>query len=240
MSWKRVLLFVPPAITLTLGVWQVYRLQWKLGLIKHREERVQMDPVDLPYPVTEKDITDLEFAPVWVKGTFDHSKEHLMLPRFNEGEVGAHVITPFTRTEGETIMINRGWVPRTKQDRATRTEPDVGEVTVIGLPRVSAKAKGSSFMPDNNPEKREWYWLDIPSMAKAMGTQPVMLDAWKDKTQIANPDRPVPGQTPISLKNDHMQYAITWFSLTFFLGLMCRHYIRQPPKVMNLSKSRRY
>jgi cytochrome oxidase assembly protein ShyY1 len=64
-------------------------------------------------------------------------------------------------------------------------------------------------MPDNRPDKREWYWLDVPSMAKAMGTSPVMLDAWAYEGP-EEPSRPIPGQTPISMKNDHLQYAITW------------------------------
>ncbi len=29
--------------------------------------------------------------------------------------------------------------------------------------------KPSSFVPDNSPSKAEWYWLDVPAMAKAAG-----------------------------------------------------------------------
>jgi surfeit locus 1 family protein len=35
-------------VTFFLGVWQVYRLQWKLGLIEDTGRKLDEDPVELP------------------------------------------------------------------------------------------------------------------------------------------------------------------------------------------------
>lgn len=50
-----------------------------------------------------------------------------------------------------------------------------GEVTLEGLLRTGEQ-KASSFVPENNPEKNEWYSLDLESMAKQSGAQPVVVE----------------------------------------------------------------
>lgn len=75
-----------------------------------------------------------------------------------------------------TILVRRGWVPRDKKDQETRLEGlTEGEVTVEGLLR-SGEQKASSFVPENNPEKNEWYSLDVEEMAKQSGAQPVVIE----------------------------------------------------------------
>lgn len=39
-----------------------------------------------------------------------------------------------------------------------------------GVTRVSEPR--SSFVPDNNPGKGEWYWVDVPALAQAAGLPP--------------------------------------------------------------------
>ena len=43
-------------------------------------------------------------------------------PRIHQGELGAYIITPFILTDGRIILVNRGWIPRSKIDRTTRAE----------------------------------------------------------------------------------------------------------------------
>lgn len=74
------------------------------------------------------------------------------------------------------ILVRRGWVPREKKDQETRLEGlTEGEVTVEGLLR-SGEQKASSFVPENSPEKNEWYSLDLEEMAKQSGAQPVVVE----------------------------------------------------------------
>jgi cytochrome oxidase assembly protein ShyY1 len=67
-------------------------------------------------------------------------------------------------------------VPREKKDQSTRLEGlTEGEVTLEGLLR-SGEQKASSFVPENNPEKNEWYSLDLEAMAKQSDSQPVVVE----------------------------------------------------------------
>lgn len=54
-------------------------------------------------------------------------------------------------------------------------------------------------------------------MCKATGASPIFLD----QTQDFNVDGgPIGGQTRVTLRNEHMSYIITWFSLsaaTFYM-----------------------
>lgn len=67
-------------------------------------------------------------------------------------------------------------MPRDKKEQSTRLDglPE-GEVTLEGLLR-SGEQKASSFVPENNPEKNEWYSLDLEAMAKQSESQPVVVE----------------------------------------------------------------
>lgn len=52
---------------------------------------------------------------------------------------------------------------------------------------------------------------DIPQMCILTGAQPYWLDAARDSTV---PGGPVGGQTRVTLRNDHLSYLVTWFSLS--------------------------
>lgn len=52
-------------------------------------------------------------------------------------------------------------------------------------------------------------------MSKILETEPYYLDA---NVQSNVPGGPIGGQTTISLRNEHLSYVATWFSLS---GLSC-------------------
>jgi len=125
------------------------------------------------------------------------------------------------------ILVNRGWVPSAKKDPLTRLEGQIsGETTVQGICRSGYKSKPSMFTPDNKPSENTWYWLDLPAMAKHTGASPVLVEADIDKS---NPTRlPIGGQTVVALRNDHLNYALTWFTLTACLSVMAFRLMRKP------------
>ncbi len=48
LSPYKILLGFMPIFTFGLGTWQIYRLQWKLDLIKELETQLEKEPMDLP------------------------------------------------------------------------------------------------------------------------------------------------------------------------------------------------
>ena len=62
-------------------------------------------------------------------------------------------------------------------------------------------------MIKNEIEKNRWHYLDVNTMARLTGCNPVLLDA--DATSSI-PGGPVGGQTNVSVRNEHLQYILTW------------------------------
>lgn len=63
-------------------------------------------------------------------------------------------------------------------------------------------------------------------MAEAAGTAPVYIELTKDNPL---PGAPIGGQTRMSLRNEHMSYIITWYSLSMFTGYMwVRKFLMKP------------
>ena len=200
------------AVLVTLGVWQLQRLEWKSRLIAERATAVAAAPVSPPKTLAEA--RALEFHRVTVEGVFLHDKEILRNAIAAKGDAGFDVLTPLREEGGRIVFANRGFVPTELKDPATRpTGQLAGTVRVSGLLRVPPQEKPGWFIPDNRPDRNAWFWIDLPAMAAADGlanVAPFYIDADAEP----NPGGwPKGGVTPLALPNDHLQYAITWFSL---------------------------
>ncbi len=201
-----------PAVlgSLALGTWQVQRLQWKTELIAEREARRDAPPlVALP---ERFDAAKDEFRKVRVTGRFLHEKEMYLAARSFRGNTGYHVITPLVLAGGRTILVNRGWIPLDRKSPETRQPGNgAGEVAVEGYLR--AETGPGWFTPKNEPEKNFWFFVDIAAMAKAHGLANVMPFYIEAGPAENRGGFPIGGQTRFELPNDHLQYAITWYSM---------------------------
>jgi surfeit locus 1 family protein len=209
--------FTVPAILVMIGlsVWQVQRLHWKEGVIAERVSRTTADPIPLPSAGT--DLAPLEFRRVTVTGTFDHAHELYLAARSQNGNVGYWIMTPLKMDSGETVLIERGWVPEEKKLPETRAQGQLaGTVTLHGIIRLPQVK--TFFQPDNEPAKNVWFYIDPAQMAGAAGV-PARTDLYLDaeKTEIPG-NYPLGGQARIELPNDHLQYAITWALLALSLA----------------------
>lgn len=108
-----------------------------------------------------------------------------------------------------TILVNRGFVPKKKVNPETRQKGQVlGDVDLVGIVRLTETRK--PFVPENSPEQNHWHYRDLEAMAKITGADPIFIDA-DFKSTI--PGGPIGGQTRVTLRNEHMQYIITWLVL---------------------------
>jgi surfeit locus 1 family protein len=223
-------LFTVPAvlILLGLGIWQIQRLHWKEGLIAQRDAAVGAAPVAPPQTLAEAQ--GLEFHHIVAEGDFQNDKELFLAASSDSGDSGYQVVTPFRMTDGRTIFVNRGFIPLDLKDRTKRTAGELaGTVRLAGLLRVPPDGKPSFFLPDNRPDLNLWFWVDLPAMARQDAiTDPVPFYIDADKTP--NPGGwPKGGITRLDLPNDHLQYAITWFSLAIALVVIYVLYHRRDP-----------
>jgi surfeit locus 1 family protein len=208
--WPTAITVVAVATTLGLGAWQVQRLFWKQGLIENRVTKSRAAPLTaLPGSF---DPAIHAFRRVEVKGRFLHDKELYLGARSMNGNLGFHVMTPLRLADGSHLLVNRGWIPSSLKTPALRAAGQLtGEVTVRGYLRGDQKQ--AWFTRDNNPAVNMWYFVDVPAMAAASGlkgVRPYYVEA--ARADIPG-GYPLGGQTRLTLHNDHLQYAITWFSI---------------------------
>lgn len=227
-----------PVATFCLGTWQVRRRSWKLNLISELESKTTTPSVEFPQELSE--LEDLEYRKVKITGSFDHSKEVFIGPRplmisgdvqqsgsglISSGQSGYLVITPFKLAERDlTILINRGWIPRKSRNPRTRLEGQIeGPVELTAVVRRTENR--APFMPDNTKGSPIFIFRDVPSISKMLGTAPVFLDAVE-----SFPGGPRGGQTRVTMRNEHLSYIFTWYSLCAATSyLWYRRFIRGMP-----------
>lgn len=225
---RRTIFVVPAVIALFgLGTWQVERLYWKLGLIHDRETRVSAAPIAPPN--TAEDMAAIEFRRVVLSGHFLNDSEMYLAARSLRGNLGYHVVTPFVGEDGVVTLVDRGWIPLDRKDPKARGTGEIeGPTTVEGL--IRRQGKPGWFVPDNQPDKNFWFFVDVPAMAEHAGlakVRPYFVEAGP----AANPGGlPIGGQSHIELPNNHLSYAITWYSLSLALAIIFLIYHRVKPE----------
>ncbi len=194
-----------------LGTWQVERLHWKEGLIAARAAAMTGSPA--PLPATLAAARTLDFHRVRAAGRFVPDRTLHLYATDAAGAAGYHVLAPLVLDGGAIVIVDRGFVPAERKTEIT--DPD-GEQAVTGVLRVAPDAKPGWFTPDNQPERGQWFWVDLPAMAKAMKVEGA-LAFYVDADATPGAGLPVGGQTVIDLPNNHLQYAITWYALAVAL-----------------------
>jgi surfeit locus 1 family protein len=212
-----------------LGVWQVRRLAWKNRLIAQTELAVHAAPIDAAALPTG-DLTPLTYHRVAMTGHFVAKGTTLVTGTSVLG-TGYWDLVPLVGDRGSPIMINLGFLPQgSKIDVARRAVP-AGLVHIEGLLRPTEP--GGTLLRANHPAQDRWYSRDIAAIAARRGvpTDPrLFIDSWVQTPasgtpgpdrpvrggQPASGDQPVNGLTIIGFPNNHLAYALTWFTL----GLM--------------------
>src|SRR5262245_31079779 len=148
------------ALLVGLGVWQLQRLAWKEGVISEIESRTKAEPISLDQAIAlAREGRDPSYYRVSVEGRFEHADE-LYLYAISEGRAGWHVITPLGTAAGQTVLIDRGFVPDVLRSPASRPKGELtGVVTVTGIVRMP-EVQGS-FTPNNEIAANRWFWRDI-------------------------------------------------------------------------------
>ncbi|WP_113913046.1 SURF1 family protein [Roseovarius dicentrarchi] len=189
------------AILLSLGVWQLQRLTWKQAILADIDARIAGAPASLPQQIDpERD----KYSPVTVTGALAAPELHVLVGAKDLG-AGYRLIQPL-EVGSRRIMVDRGFVPLEAKD-APRA---MGNVRLIG--NLHWPQETDSYTPAPDLDENIWFARDVPAMAAALETEPVLLVVRSQEGGTPDSITPLPvGSAGIA--NDHLQYAITWFSL---------------------------
>jgi surfeit locus 1 family protein len=214
--WPTVFSLPALLICLALGAWQIERLFWKQDLIARRDAAVTAAPA--PVPKTLAEARGMEYRHVSDEGSYLYDKEIFLGATSDAGGQGYQVLTPLLEPGGRVVFVNRGYIPAELKDSARRSAAQIpGTVHVQGLLRLPPTARPNWFLPDNRPDLNYWFWVDLPAMAAADNLDRV-APFYIDADATPNPGGwPKGGVTRLTLPNNHLQYAITWFSLAIAL-----------------------
>ncbi len=195
------------AILISLGAWQLRRLEWKESILSDIDARIHAQSIALPDHPTE---FDSQYLPVTVTGELDPKYLRVLVSRKLHG-AGYRLIHPMT-FRNRRIMVDRGFIS------VNDPVPDVptGKVTIVGNLLWPDDTNNSTPEPDK--EKNIWFSRDVELMRFDLATDPVLMVA-REKSFDDPGVTALPVDT-VNIPNDHRNYAITWFSLAVvWLGM---------------------
>ena len=210
-----------------LGVWQLQRRLGKHALIAALNERLAAAPEALPPPSQWNSLTAAkdEFRRVNFTATYAKLPDAMIYSsgsavREDVSGPGTWAFLPARTPDGETVVINTGFVQNTMQDRAQQDRAVARLITaqtvkLTGYLRFPEAA--GALTPAENIGKRLWFTRDHVAIARALGwgeggktMAPFYIDL---ESPVPENGIPKPGPLTVHLRDDHMQYAITWFGL---------------------------
>lgn len=117
------------------------------------------------------------------------------------------------------------WMFSSKKNKVEEDQvPTVKPTEVIGVIRGSEKP--SIFVPANDPNSFQWFYVDVSAIARACGLpeNTLYIEAINDNVDPSNP-YPIPKDTNILVRSsvmpqDHLNYTFTWYSLSAAVTFM--------------------
>ena len=192
-------------VLLSLGFWQLYRLNWKLDLINQIENSLKIEPIEL------QNVEKENYLRIKTSGQIDFKKQ-IYLYNLNEtGKPGFEVINPI-KIGNEDYLINRGWISFDKKNK-----PEINIIdqkNIIGT--LMLQSKSSSFKPKNEIDKNYWFTLDREDILKFTGRNFSKYIIYLNGSY----ENPRPKLITAKISNNHKKYAITWFSMAISILLI--------------------
>lgn len=202
------------AILLWLGTWQTQRLAWKEGVLNEINTRIAAAPVAVPEnPDPEAD----RFLPVQASGRITTDEIHLLASSKQTGAI-YRVVAAF-ETDGRRLMVDRGWVKPDQKDVAR----EAFDTTVIG--NLHWPDEIDNYTPAPDVDGNIWFARDVAAMAATLGAEPVLI-VLREMPEKNSEVTPLPVSSS-GIPNDHLQYAVTWFSLALVWVAMTVYYLRR-------------
>lgn len=213
-------------VMVSLGFWQLRRLDEVRDRNAHLAERISTAPVPIEGLVPEAEDVDVDAVvdrQVTVVGTYRPDEQVLIRGRSLDDRPGSWVVVPLELEDGRVIAVNRGWIPNDGRHTAVPDEyavPD-GEVELTGLlhPTQTRGTLGASDPEDGVVASLAR--IDVDRLDQQVDGD--LLPVWLQLTE-PEPGAPDPSPTVLDLpdvddEGSHMSYAAQWFIFASIAGL---------------------
>ncbi len=196
-----------------LGQWQFHRLADRKAenAVIERNERAAVTPVDdvlSTRPVSESQ----EYRRVEATGTYEPEDTVIVRYRTREGASGVDVVVPLRTPQGDTLLVDRGWLATDNRglDSADAPAPPSGTVTVVGRVRVDATGDSTTVVD------RSTRAINSQAIGRAIDAQ--VYGGFVDlvSEDPAPSTRLEPAELPDLGNGPHFFYGLQWW----FFGLL--------------------
>ena len=196
-------------VVLSLGTWQVFRLDLKNNLISNLENNLKKNFVSFNIDI------DQEYTKVLLKKKDLKSK--IFLYHLNKGEIGFKVIVPYEVNSSLIVLVDKGWVRKDKINLIKNTL--LNDNVIEGYTKKITK--NNLFTPNNNIKEDFLYSIDVDSLKKSLNKNiyPLLII----QTSKINKDI-IPNEYEVRIPNNHLQYAITWYGLAIVTIIFFLYY----------------
>lgn len=205
------------AILMGLGLWQVQRLHWKTALLADLDRAYSADRQARPLTLDDFRQADRDnrlFIGGTITGTPIPGDRMLIGPRTRDDRVGYHLYMPVRLETGGTVLVNFGWVP---EGWTYDSLPALK--TPLNLPGFARRPdRPNSFTPSNDPAHDRWYSVDLALLQSKPALKtlpPYVFYAMRPMAEAAL--WPVPFAKDWRPPNNHLGYALFWFTMAGLL-----------------------
>lgn len=207
-----------------LGNWQLRRLEAKENFIA----KIKLNIANPSRKLEASDILNL-YDKVELKGHFLADQVFLYGRRSAYPEKdGYYLLSSFKDVFGNIYLVSRAWLPQSAKEKLLSPSfPSEETITAFVMP---GEAK-SFFMPDNDIKNNIWFTIDLQTAKNQLNitNQNFYLMQVEAKNLPAG-SYPLTSNYLAVIRNDHLEYAITWYSLAALLWLI--YFLRYRRSVM--------
>jgi surfeit locus 1 family protein len=203
---------------LSLGTWQLERLKWKTTILSSMKNSLSLPPLEISNEII-KNIDNYSYRRISLTGYYLYDNHISIYSKVLDRQVGKNLVVPF-KTDHGYILINRGFIPNNYNIKKN-IKPKV--VKINGVIKFQQEIK--YFTPKNNIIKNEWYYINIDEISDFSNLP--LLKFYIIEDDNIDEKYPIGSQYNFDVPNDHLQYAITWFSLALALSIFINIFWRK-------------
>jgi len=194
-------------VLISLGLWQVDRLAWKEDVLAGINSRLAAAPAELTPNVSEA--LD-EYTRVTLVGTPTGEELHVLVSGTEAG-TGYRVISKVETAFG-AILVDQGLLAIDNK----AAMPLIAEMQIDGT--LIWPDDQNAQTPDADLAANIWFARNVDTMSAALDTSPLMVVT--TSTTPADPRLVALPVNTTTVKNDHFEYAVTWFLLALVWAIM--------------------
>ena len=198
-------------VTFILGMWQLYRLNWKNDLIENINNSINAPKIFNNNEIYEELIT------VRLNNDYDFIDNPIFLEsKTQQGKVGYHAVLPLTYNYDFYSVINLGWISDKDPENIKNIIEKIKNQDSFYVYTRHLIDKKQLFVPENQLDDNIWFSIlksDLERYYKSNFNSRYYFVLFDSRIK--------PDINPLAfLRNNHLNYSITWFLLSLSSAIM--------------------